>query len=217
MTEQASSTRDRLIAEGLRAFTTRGFDGASLREIERAAGVGRGLVAHHFGTKDGLWRECVNWLMGRYRQELEDVRDHLADVSPLERAKVLLRVHVRFVARHPEYTRLLMLSGAEDNERVRWMIDTWIAPSYSFFSRLASPVDGSREERALATYVISGAASLLFTLPVEARSVFGIDTSDPETIERFADLIVQLADYQTTEDGRLTNAVDRAALQPTRP
>ena len=78
--EPPATTRERLLAEGLRAFTTSGFDGTSLRDVERRAGVSRGLVAHHFGTKDGLWRECVNWLMQRFHDEMVRVHNNLADV-----------------------------------------------------------------------------------------------------------------------------------------
>lgn len=204
------TTRDLLIQEGLRSFTSRGFDGASVREIERQAGVGRGLVAHHFGTKDGLWRECVNWLMGRYHAELQKVRENLADVSPLERARVLLRVHVRFVARNPEYTRLLILSGAADTERVRWMIETWIEPSYAFFDRLSGQQRRPDRAAAMAAYAFTGAASMLFTLPVEARAVFGVDPSDEGVVEQFADFLIGWADHSTEPCGGLTSALDRA-------
>jgi len=204
------ATRDLLIQEGLRSFTSRGFDGASVREIEREAGVGRGLVAHHFGTKDALWRECVNWLMGQYHAELKRVRENLADVSPLERARVLLRVHVRFVARNPEYTRLLVLAGGADTERVRWMIETWIEPSYEFFYRLSGQQRRPDRAAAMAAYAFTGAASMFFTLPVEARAVFGVDVSDEEVVEQFADFLVGWADYGTAPGGGLTSALDRA-------
>ncbi len=204
------STRELLIEEGLRAFTTRGFEGASLREIEREAGVGRGLVAHHFGTKDELWRQCVNWLMGRYHRELEQVRENLADVSAVERARVLLRVHVRFVARNPEYTRLLMLSGADDTDRVKWMIETWIAPSFAFFDRLSGQRPRSDRAAAMTAYALSGAASMLFTLPVEARTIYGVDSNDDEFVEQFADFIISWAGHEAAPDGGVTSAIDVA-------
>jgi len=206
------STRDRLIAEGIQAFTTMGFEGASLREIERSAGVSRGLVAHHFGTKDALWRECVNWLMGQFHGELERLRVNLGDVSPYERARVLLRVYVRFAARHPEYTRLLILSGDDDSERVRWMVDTWIRPNFAFYNRMAGTKgnDSDRYE-AMTVYAFMGAASLLFMLPVEARMVFGVDVTDESFIEEFADLLVAWVGHeQPTGSGRLVSALDRA-------
>lgn len=206
------STRDRLLAEAIRAFTTTGFDGVSLREVERAAGVSRGLVAHHFGTKDALWRECVNWLMGRFHDELERFHEHLADVSHYERARVLLKVDVRFAARHPEYTRLLVLSGDDESERVRWMVDTWIRPNFGFYDRMSGTTTHEDDRyQAMAVYAFMGAASLLFTLPVEARMVFGVDTADEQFIEQFAEVMVDwVAHERPTGTARPVSALDRA-------
>jgi len=208
------TTRDDLIQEGLRAFSTSGFDGASLREIERAAGLSRGLVAHHFGTKDALWRECVNWLMGEFHQEMDQQRRNLADVSPHERAKVLLIVYVRFVARHPEDTKMLMLAGSDDSDRVRWMVDTWIRPNQVFFNRMTNQTEpGDSQLEALSVYAFMGAASMLFTLPIEAQAVYGLDTTSPELIEEFADLMVNWVGYKnnTDSDGHIDSDLGRAA------
>ena len=206
------STRQRLVAEGLRAFSTVGYDGASVREIERAAGIGRGLVAHHFGTKDALWRECVDWLMGRFHDEFQEQQRFLADVSPHERARVLMKVYVRFAARHPEYTRLLVLSGDQDSERVRWMVDTWIKANFAFFNRISGTGAkvASRYE-AMAVYAFIGASSMLFTLPVEARMVFGVDTGEQDFVEDFAELMVAWVGHEAPDDrGRIVSALDRA-------
>ncbi len=208
-----STTRHDLIQEGVRAFSSSGYDGASLREIERAAGLSRGLVAHHFGTKDALWRECVNWLMGRFHDEMDQQRRNLADVSPHERAKVLLKVYVRFVARHPEYTRMVMLAGSDDSERVRWMVDTWIRPNQAFFNRMTNQTEqGASRVEALSVYAFMGAASMLFTLPVEARMVYGLDTEDADLIETFAELMVSWVDYQPVDEaGHISSALGVAA------
>lgn len=215
------TTRDDLIQEGLRAFSTSGYDGTSLREIERAAGQSRGLIAHHFGTKDVLWRECVNWLMSEFREEMDQQRRNLADVSSHERAQVLLKVYVRFVARHPEYTKMLMLAGSDDSERVRWMVDRWIGPNQAFFNRMTDQTEaGESHLEALSVYAFMGAASMLFTLPVEAQAVYGLDTTSPELIEEFADLIVNWVSYKRADaaghiDSDLGRAASKAAQRHT--
>ena len=35
------------------------FEGASLRQIAATAGVDRVLAAHHFGSKEGLWKAVI--------------------------------------------------------------------------------------------------------------------------------------------------------------
>ncbi|WP_405059313.1 TetR/AcrR family transcriptional regulator [Kribbella sp. NBC_01505] len=54
------------VAEGL--FATRGFEGTSMEDIARHAGVTRPMVYQHYPTKDAIYLECVR----RARAELEE-------------------------------------------------------------------------------------------------------------------------------------------------
>lgn len=47
--------RARILDAALAEFVARGFDGASTNTIARAAGVAKGLVFHHFGSKADLF------------------------------------------------------------------------------------------------------------------------------------------------------------------
>lgn len=71
-------------------FGARGYDGTSVRDIARDAGVSPGLVIHHFGSKDGLRQACDEWLVGELVSEkgltegpaiAETMRSWLDDVS----------------------------------------------------------------------------------------------------------------------------------------
>jgi AcrR family transcriptional regulator len=50
-------------------FVTRGYDGASIEEIARLAGVSRPIVYDHFGDKEGVYLACLR----RARGELEEL------------------------------------------------------------------------------------------------------------------------------------------------
>jgi AcrR family transcriptional regulator len=50
-------------------FVTRGYDGASIEEIARLAGVSRPIVYDHFGDKEGVYLACLR----RARGELEEM------------------------------------------------------------------------------------------------------------------------------------------------
>jgi AcrR family transcriptional regulator len=50
-------------------FATRGYDGASIEEIARLAGVTRPIVYDHFGDKEGVYLACLR----RARGELEEL------------------------------------------------------------------------------------------------------------------------------------------------
>lgn len=48
----------RIVAAALDRFARQGFAGTTVREIAADAGVSAALVLHHFGSKDGVRREC---------------------------------------------------------------------------------------------------------------------------------------------------------------
>ena len=59
------TARARIRDAALRLFAERGIDGASIRDIARAAGVSGGLVRHHFGSKEGLRDACDAYALDR--------------------------------------------------------------------------------------------------------------------------------------------------------
>lgn len=112
------NTRDQVLAAARRAFTEKGFGGASFRTIAAEAGVDPGMIRHWFGDKAGLFRASM--------EPPVDPEDLLADVldgGPDGLGERLLRrlltewdrsgahspmiILVRSAVSHEESTRLL--------------------------------------------------------------------------------------------------------------
>jgi len=53
--KSTTATRERLLRAAERCFTEHGFEGASLRQITRLAGVNLAAVNYHFSSKKELW------------------------------------------------------------------------------------------------------------------------------------------------------------------
>jgi AcrR family transcriptional regulator len=60
--ERRAATRRALIEAGRELFAQHGYAGAGQEEIVERAGVTRGALSHHFGTKHGLFRAVVESL-----------------------------------------------------------------------------------------------------------------------------------------------------------
>ncbi|MFD0685812.1 TetR/AcrR family transcriptional regulator [Actinomadura fibrosa] len=56
-----TETREAILAEARELFAEKGYDGASLRAIARAAGVDPALVHHFFGNKEGVFIEAMRF------------------------------------------------------------------------------------------------------------------------------------------------------------
>jgi TetR/AcrR family transcriptional regulator len=55
----ADRTRESLLRAGTELFALQGFDGASVEDIARKAGVNKALISYHFRGKRGLYRAIL--------------------------------------------------------------------------------------------------------------------------------------------------------------
>jgi AcrR family transcriptional regulator len=60
--ERTSATRRALLDAARAAFAEHGFTGTGREQVAAAAGVTRGALYHHFGTKEGIFRAVVEEL-----------------------------------------------------------------------------------------------------------------------------------------------------------
>jgi TetR/AcrR family transcriptional repressor of nem operon len=61
------STRERILTEGLRVIHERGFAGAGVRDIVRAAGVPQGSFTNHFASKEAFGLEVIELYIDSFK------------------------------------------------------------------------------------------------------------------------------------------------------
>jgi AcrR family transcriptional regulator len=68
--DRTATTRQALIASGRALFAERGFNGAGQEEIVERAGVTRGALSYHFGTKEGLFQAVLVTVQGEIAERI---------------------------------------------------------------------------------------------------------------------------------------------------
>ncbi|WP_119727507.1 TetR/AcrR family transcriptional regulator [Thermomonospora amylolytica] len=58
--DRTAQARRRLLRAAIRVLARRGYTGTTLEQIGRTAGLSRGLVTHHFGSKDACIEAAVD-------------------------------------------------------------------------------------------------------------------------------------------------------------
>lgn len=106
----ALETQARLFDAAGRLFAARGYEGANLRDICRAAGVNLAAVRHHFGSKEGLYRAVVvRSQQGLLEQSpfppMDDLRDPAAALGVA--IEHMLRIMLIRRAGHPYAGQLM--------------------------------------------------------------------------------------------------------------
>lgn len=185
------ATRDRIVRAAGKAFSTRGFEAASTREIARVAGVEQGLLTYHFPNKDALWRAAADRIFGVLRATVAERATSLTDLKSTERTREVIRAYVRTMAANPEFFRFIVDQGNRADARTRWMVDTHIKPGFQAMKALGLFAEAP-EDVPHAFFALVGAGSLLFAVPHNVRRLTGIDPKSPDVIEKHADFVARL-------------------------
>ena len=192
--QRARETRGVLLQTAIDAFSTRGFESISVRQLEEIAGVKRGLVAYHFGDKEQLWRASVEQLFTALMEEFMGRVSTLVDVAPAEAARAMVRAFVRYSAAYPAVNRLMMQECTSDSWRVDCIVDEHIRPMleslYEVLPEASALLWGDRDPHRY--YLFIGAGAFVFSAEQECRRLFATDPRRDTFVERHADMVADL-------------------------
>jgi AcrR family transcriptional regulator len=170
----------------IRTFAEVGYAGATTAGIARAAGVTQPLVHHHFGSKDGLWRAAVDAVFA----DIPRVPVPSAELDASAALSAIVESFVRFVAAHPEVTRIVAREGAAPSPRLDYLLKRHLHQPFREIVDLLRaaqrngviPPDVRPE---LCLFLVLGAGSHLFDVSALAERSQGIDTTASWTHEAF--------------------------------
>ena len=191
--ERTEITRNKLLDAATRLFSEQGFDGISIRDLEKAADVQGGLLAYHFGDKETLWKTAADRTFGIMSEQVNARTDILKDLSKYERIATMIRFYVRFSASHPEFSRLLSQEGRQDSWRIRYLIEHHLRPSTEDLQLLIKEAKGIEGTAFINWYYIMiSASSTIFSFAPECLLLFGVDSREESMVEAHADMLVAM-------------------------
>ncbi|MFG1667779.1 TetR/AcrR family transcriptional regulator [Streptomyces sp. Y7] len=186
-----------VLQAALHSFATHGFNGVSVRTLNRELGVSHNLLHQRYGSKEAVWRAAVDWGFGRLVARLLAADDEAA--PPLERLRAFIRTFVEVAADHPELLRLMNIEGAEAGERLDYIAEHYIEPQIARFEGLWSELAERGEVKPVPPEVIyflitSGGGSMFAGRALTER-LFSSRPLDPghraEYTDQFTDLLMR--------------------------
>lgn len=96
---QKEATRQRVVAAAHELFDTHGYQGTTIREIARHAGVSVGSVFTTFASKGEILSEVMQARLEPLYAEIDRVMPHLRGCTA-DRLRTMFAVHFEFEARH---------------------------------------------------------------------------------------------------------------------
>jgi TetR/AcrR family transcriptional regulator len=182
----AAASQETILEAALEAFAQRGYDGVSVRELNRQIGVSHNLVHHYFGSKDALWRAAIDHGLNRVNEAWR-LDDLAPDADPVEKMKVGLRRFLEVTAHSPSVQRIMEYEAAIGGARLDYIAERYILPYLS--PRLGRFEETTAIEKrnlhlpSLALLIATGTTAF-FTQAALARKIGGPDPFSEEGIER---------------------------------
>ena len=92
------SHREKILTEGLRVVQERGFAGASVRDIVRAAGVPQGSFTNHFSSKEAFCLEILDLYFEDVRAMIDRTLRN-DSLPPLKRLRAFVDAQIKYLNR----------------------------------------------------------------------------------------------------------------------
>jgi AcrR family transcriptional regulator len=138
----ASESRGQILDAARRLFAEHGFDGTSLRQVARAAGVDPAMIHHFFKGKDELFALSVE-----LPADPEQVLAGMADSDPAQRAELIVRAVLRLWESPAQAGLLAFLRGTIGSKAKTALLRETV--TRRVVSRIMASVPGNPEEVAL--------------------------------------------------------------------
>ena len=96
---------EKILIAAFEIISTKGYANVSTREIADEAGVVLSQLNYYFENKEGLFKEVVRMMIGKYLHEIEECLKE--EDFPKDRAKSLVKYFRKMLKYNPELFKLL--------------------------------------------------------------------------------------------------------------
>lgn len=138
----AAASREHILAAARRLFAEHGFEGTSLRQVARAAGVDPAMVHHYFKGKDELFALSVE-----LPADPEAVLSGVVDSDPERRGELVVRAVLRLWESPAQPGLVAFIRGTLGSRSKTSLLREMV--TRAIISRIMAGLPGSPEDLAL--------------------------------------------------------------------
>ncbi|EKT4499115.1 TetR/AcrR family transcriptional regulator [Flavobacterium psychrophilum] len=105
-----------LVAEKL--FAEKGFDGTSIRDIAKTAGINIAMISYYFGSKEKLLESVIIFRISNLKLQLESIYEEL--LSPIEKIEKIIALYILRLYRNRNIYQILNFETASNKRNINF-------------------------------------------------------------------------------------------------
>lgn len=194
------ATAERILDVAEEVFAEKGYEGATLRDVAKAAGLRTPSLYNHFDSKDALYAAVLERGIGPVLEALLAS----AQRGPGGEPERLVRTMMELLARRPNLPRLVLHETLYGGRHLTRMLQEWIGPMLVRAERMVEEGPaGSRWEREQLPNLVLAMYHIVvgyFAIAPFYEGLNGVDLLSQEALERQTRFLRRLAGVLFTDE-----------------
>jgi TetR/AcrR family transcriptional regulator len=119
-------SREKIIRAAIDVFAIKGKHGATMDEIAARTGLNKAMVYYYFGNKENLFRQALLYIFTKIFKKVIGPLSKKSPlgVNPVVELEQIIRRHFQIVSSQPIWARLIFYSLLNEEEDLKWAIET---------------------------------------------------------------------------------------------
>lgn len=185
--EQARETSARILRAAIKLFAAKGYDGASVDEVVKAARVNKRMVYHYYGDKAGLYAAVLTQVYSSLAEvEADAFKGKPSFFTALER---IVRAYFNFLQTTPEFVSLLLWENLQGGTHLDHLGEALSkAPILDAFSEVidhgiaSGHIRATIDRRHMLVHLF-GLCQIYFSNRHTLKRSVGLDLDNPKILE----------------------------------
>jgi len=114
---QKNTTRDKILDATLNIISDCGFQNVTIRKIAIRAGVNIASINYHFGSKDNVINEALEYLMIKAKKIFDNLKNY--QTPPEARLKIFLEEYSMSLEKYPDQIKNLIYQSIYEKDSSR--------------------------------------------------------------------------------------------------
>lgn len=183
------TTKDKILEATLNIISNKGLQSVTIRQIATAAGVNIAAINYHFGSKDNVINESLEYLMNRSFSAFNCLKDQ--KTPPDLRLKQFINSFSKNLIKYPEVIKLMIYQSMNENSHTNTFQDYLKSEGVDLIKNTFHQINLDDDDITLRLRTMQLISCLCFPVVLEnhIEDMFSIKLNDPEIRKAYIEMI----------------------------